>query len=137
MAKPKTAHAYELEIRKMIIERLGKFDTWLKPQVRATAMNMVMLDKIQDTLSDKDTDLMITASGSMGQMKQDAHPLLAHYDKLQRTLIQQFQALSLNYNATPSKIKEDVKKGVDSEKAGLTSIINSAQDDVNDIPDIE
>ncbi|MBR2017572.1 MAG: hypothetical protein IKA00_09840 [Prevotella sp.] len=115
MAKTKTAHAYELEIKKMIIERLGKFDRWLIPQVRATAMNMVMLDKLQDTLSDEDTDLMIMAPGSMGQMKQDAHPLLAHYDKLQRTLIQQFQALSLNYNATPSKVKESVKQGVDDE----------------------
>ena len=115
MAKKKSTHAYELEIKKMIIERLGKFDIWLLPQVRATAMNMVMLDKLQETLSDDDTDLMITASGSMGQMKQDAHPLLAHYDKLQRTLIQQFQALSLNYNATPSKVKESVKQGVDEE----------------------
>lgn len=115
MAKKKSTHAYELEIKKMIIERLGKFDIWLLPQVRATAMNMVMLDKLQETLSDDDTDLMITASGSMGQMKQDAHPLLAHYDKMQRTLIQQFQALSLNYNATPSKVKESVKQGVDEE----------------------
>ena len=115
MTKKKSTHAYELEIKKMIIERLGKFDIWLMPQVRATAMNMVMLDKLQETLSDDDTDLMITASGSMEQMKQDAHPLLAHYDKLQRTLIQQFQALSLNYNATPSKVKESVKQGVDEE----------------------
>lgn len=122
MAKKKTAHAYELEIRKMIIERLGKFDTWLMPQVRATAMNMVMLDKLQDTLSDQQTDLMITMPGSMGQIKQDAHPLLAHYDKLQRTLIQQFQALSLNYNATPSKIKEPVKQGADEKDKLLNAL---------------
>lgn len=127
MAKKKTAHAYELEIRKMIIERLGKFDTWLMPQVRATSMNMVMLDKLQDTLSDKETDLMVTMSGSMGQIKQDAHPLLAHYDKLQRTLIQQFQALSLNYNATPSKIKEPVKQGAD-EKDKLLNALSEITD---------
>ena len=127
MAKKKTAHAYELEIRKMIIERLGKFDMWLMPQVRATAMNMVMLDKLQDTLSDQQTDLMITMPGSMGQIKQDAHPLLAHYDKLQRTLIQQFQALSLNYNATPSKIKEPVKQGAD-EKDKLLNALSEITD---------
>jgi hypothetical protein len=116
MAKKKSAHAYELELRNMIKNRTGaNMEPWLLPQVRATAMNMVMLDKVQETLIDEDTDLMITASGSMGQMKQDAHPLLTHYDKLQRTLIQQFQALSLNYNATPSKVKEDTKKGVDDE----------------------
>ena len=115
MAKQKSAHAYELEIKKMIVERLGKFDIWLMPQVRATAMNMVMLDKLQDTLSDEKTDLRMSMSGSTWQMKKDAHPLLVHYDKMQRTLIQQFQALSLNYNATPSKVKESVKQGVDEE----------------------
>jgi len=115
MAKQKSAHAYELEIKKMIVERLGKFDIWLIPQVRATAMNMVMLDKLQATLSDEKTDLIMSMSGSTGQMKKDAHPLLVHYDKMQRTLIQQFQALSLNYNATPSKVKESVKQGVDEE----------------------
>jgi hypothetical protein len=132
MAKKKSAHAYELEIKKMVIERLGKFDIWLMPQVRATSMNMVMLDKLQETLSDEDTDLMITAPGSMGQMKQDAHPLLAHYDKLQRTLIQQFQALSLNYNTTPSKIKEPVKQG-DDEKDKLLNALS----EITDIPSDE
>lgn len=111
MAKPKTVHAYELEIKKMIVERLGKFDCWLMPQVNATAMNRVMLDKIQEELTSASTQLVMVETGSQGQVKQDAHPLLAHYDKLQRTLIMQYQALSLNYNATPSKITENVKKG--------------------------
>lgn len=111
MAKPKTVHAYELEIKRMIVERLGKFDCWLMPQVNATAMNRVMLDKIQGELTSESTKLIIVENGSNGQIKQDAHPLLAHYDKLQRTLIMQYQALSLNYNATPSKITENVKKG--------------------------
>ena len=52
MAKPKTAHAYELELRKMIEARTGaKMELWLLPQVRATAMNEVMLDQIQDELT--------------------------------------------------------------------------------------
>ena len=112
MPKKKTAHAYELELRKMIEARTGaKMEIWLTPQVRATAMNQVMLDKIQEELTAANTKLLIVENGSKGQVKQDAHPLLAHYDKLQRTLIMQYQALSLNYNATPSKITENVKKG--------------------------
>jgi hypothetical protein len=107
------------------------------PQVRATAMNEVMLDQIQEELTNGSRKLADWGDGSTGQMKFEAHPLLPHYDKLQRTLLMQFEALGLNYSTTPSKVKEDTKKGVDSEKAGLTSIINSAQDDVNDIPDIE
>ena len=138
MAKQRTAHAYELELRKMIESRTGsKMEMWLMPQVRATAMNQVMLDQIQKELTNGTRRLADWGDGSTGQMKFEAHPLLPHYDKLQRTLLMQFEALGLNYSTTPSKVKEDTKKGVDSEKAGLTSIINSAQDDVNDIPDIE
>ena len=138
MAKPKTAHAYELELRKMIESRTGaKMEIWLTPQVRATAMNQVMLDKIQDELCNGTRRLADWGAGSTGQMKFEEHPLLKTYDKLQRTLLMQYEAIGLNYKTTPSKVKEDTKKGVDSEKAGLTSIINSAQDDVNDIPDIE
>ena len=137
MAKQKTAHAHELELRKMIKSRTGAdMELWLLPQVRATASNMVMLDKVQAELERAD-DLVTLVPGSQGQMKSEVSPLLPHYDKMQRTLLMQLEALGLNYSTTPSKVKEDTKKGVDSEKAGLTSIINSAQDDVNDIPDIE
>lgn len=116
MAKQKTAHAYELELRKMIESRTGaKMELWLTPQVRATAMNEVMLDKIQDELVNSPKKLADWNDGSTGQMKFEAHPLLPHYDKLQRTLLMQFEALGLNYSTTPSKVKEDTKKGIDEE----------------------
>ena len=114
MAKPKTAHAYELELRKMIESRTAAvMEPWLMPQVRATAMNMVMLDKIHSTLYADDTKLADWYQGSTGQMKFDAHPLMPHYDKCQRTLMMQLEALGLNYSTTPSKVKEDTRKGVD------------------------
>ena len=38
MSKDRTAHAYELELRKMIKSRTGAdMEPWLLPQVRATA----------------------------------------------------------------------------------------------------
>ena len=115
MAKKKTAHAYELELRKMIKHRTGQqCEPWLAPQIRTTAMNMVMLDKIQDELTDMES-LITLVPGSMGQMKNEVSPLLPHYDKTQRTLLMQFEALGLNYSTTPSKVKEDTKKGVDEE----------------------
>lgn len=113
MAKTKTAHAYELELRKMIKARTSaECEIWLTPQIRATAMNMVLLDKIQDELSDEPR-LVKSVSGSMGQNKTELHPLLAAYDKMQRTLLMQFESLGLNYSTTPSKVKEDTRKGVD------------------------
>ena len=138
MAKKKTAHAYELELRKMIKSRTGAdMEAWLLPQVRATAMNEVMLDKIQEALTDGTRKLADWNDGSTGQMKFEAHPLLPHYDKLQRTLLMQFEALGLNYSTTPSKVKEDTKKGVDTEKDGLSNLLTQARDNMNDIPDID
>ena len=138
MAKQKTAHAYELELRKMIEARTGaKMELWLMPQVRATAMNEVMLDQIQDELCNGTRRLADWNDGSTGQMKFEAHPLLPHYDKLQRTLLMQFEALGLNYSTTPSKVKEDTKKGVDTEKDGLSNLLSQARDTMNEIPEID
>ena len=113
MAKQRTAHAYEMELRKMIKSRTGAdMEMWLLPQVRATASNMVMLDKVQRELESAD-ELVSLVPGSQGQMKSEVSPLLPHYDKMQRTLLMQLEALGLNYSTTPSKVKEDTKKGVD------------------------
>jgi hypothetical protein len=115
MAKQKTAHAYELELRKMIKSRTGAdMEPWLLPQVRATASNMVMLDKVQAEL--EDTNKFVTMMpGSTAQLKNEVNPLLPYYDKMQRTLMLQFEAIGLNYKTTPSKVKEDTKKGIDEE----------------------
>jgi hypothetical protein len=137
MAKQRTAHAYELELRKMIEARTGaKMELWLMPQVRATAMNEVMLDQIQEELTNGTRKLADWGDGSTGQMKFEAHPLLPHYDKLQRTLLMQFEALGLNYSTTPSKVKEDTKKGVDTEKDGLSNLLTQARDTMNEIPEL-
>ena len=128
MSKPKTAHAYELELRKMIKHRTGAdMEPWLMPQVRATAMNMVMIDKIQSELMADTTQLADYREGSTGQMKFDAHPLMPHYDKYQRTLLMQLEALGLNYSTTPSKVKEDTRRGID-EKDPLTKLMQTAKD---------
>ena len=137
MAKQKTAHTYELELRKMIESRTGaKMEMWLMPQVRATAINQVMLDKIQDELTNGSRKLADWGDGSTGQMKFEAHPLLPHYDKLQRTLLMQYEALGLNYSTTPSKVKEDTKKGVDAEKDGLANMLSDARQGMTEVPEL-
>ena len=137
MAKQRTAHAYELELRKMIKSRTGAdMEAWLLPQVRATASNMVMLDKVQREL--EDTDRLVTmVPGSMQQIKNEVSPLLPYYDKMQRTLMLPFEAIGLNYKTTPSKVKEDTKKGVDTEKDGLSNLLTQARDTMNEIPEMD
>lgn len=113
MGRKKSAHGYELELRRMIKSRTGvDCEVWLYPQVRATAANMVLLDKMQEELAGADT-LVSLVTGSTGQSKNEVSPLLPHYDKLQRTLLMQLEALGLNYSTTPSKVKKDARRGVD------------------------
>lgn len=127
----RTQHAYELELRRLMKQRTGQdCDPWLVPQIRATAQNMCMIDKLQSELFSG--SLVDIQTGSMGQMKTEVNPLLPYFDKLQRTLILQFEALGLNYRATPSKIKEDTKKGVD-ESDSLVQVLSRTKDDLSDM----
>ena len=136
MAKRKTRDGYIRELKKMIKARTGAdMEEWLLPQVRVTASNMLMIDKVENEIMDSD-ELVSLTPGSQGQMKNEVNPLLPHYDKLQRTLLMQFEALGLNYSTTPSKVKEDAKRGIDKEKAGLTSLITSAQGG-DEIPEMD
>lgn len=113
MGRKKSAHGYELELRRMIKSRTGAdCEVWLYPQVRATAANMVLLDKMQEELAGEDS-LVSSLTGCSGQQKVPVNQLVAAYDKAQRTLMKQLESLGLNYNATPSKVKEDTRKGVD------------------------
>ena len=93
MAKSKTQE-YIDELKTFVKHRNdGAFDPWLMPIVRATAMNMVILDRLQDKLETEEVTSSMT--GSMGQQKIDVHPLLDKYDKMQNTLIKQFEKLGL------------------------------------------
>ena len=93
----KTTSDYIDELKDMIVQaNEGKpFSPWLMPQLRATAMNMVILDKLQ-TAIEKETSLTQSMTGSMGQQKIEVNPLLDKYYKAQDVLINQFTALGLN-----------------------------------------
>lgn len=109
MANKKSIHAYELELRKLIKERTGEeCEPWIIPQIRSTAKNEFVLDKVTDEITAG--NLTQVSTGSAGQQKIDVSPLLPYFDKLNRTLIAQFEALGLNYNTTPSKVNEKTKK---------------------------
>ena len=109
MAKLKSKKAYEAELKQMIESRTGKaFDPFLLPQVKAAAGLMRMIEKIDQQLDNE--DLSYLEVGSTMQAKRVVNPLLAIYDKQQRTLNQILTSLGLTYGATPSKINESTKE---------------------------
>lgn len=97
MSKTKTTSDYIDELKDMVVQaNEGKpFSPWLMPQLRATAMNMVILDKLQSAI-EKEQSLTLSMTGSMGQQKMNVNPLLDKYYKAQDVLINQFAALGLN-----------------------------------------
>ena len=97
MSKTKTTSDYIDELKEMVIQANDgrPFSPWLLPQLRATAMNMVILDKLQ-TAIEKEDSLTTSMTGSMGQQKIDVNPLLDKYYKAQDLLINQFSVLGLN-----------------------------------------
>lgn len=110
MAREKTKHQYELWLRRLIKERTGKeCEEWLYPQIEDVAGNKVVLAKIREALMN--SEMLARTTGSMSQLKNEVNPLLPIFDKLQRTLIAQYEALGLNYNTTPSKVTENTKQG--------------------------
>lgn len=121
---------YQAELRNMVESRTGvPCEPWLYPQIRAAAANMVLMDKMLDELLDLD-GLVCEMEGSNKQPKKELNPLLPVWDKAQRTLMMQLECLGLNYKATPSKVKEDTRKGV-SENDGLINILKGTIEDVS------
>jgi hypothetical protein len=133
MEKINDVQTYKEEIVKMIEARNGEYDFWLTPQVECAAMNRTVLAKIHSEITNA-TNLIVTVFGSTGQEKREPHPLLAVYDKMQRTLLQQYAALGLNYNATPSKINEPTGKAAKDDDP-LKELLNGIKGNLDE-PDI-
>ena len=110
---PTTIGGYENWLIAMIEKRTGaEFDEFLLPQVTACAQTWMMMTKVHKELM-KEHELTNLVIGSKEQQKNEVNPLLPYYLKLQAELRLQLEALGLNYRATPSKINETTRKGVE------------------------
>lgn len=98
---------YERLLKNKIEARTGKaFEIWLEPQLHAAAMCWQMLEKVHEELMDG--DLVKPEQGSKEQWTDKVNPLVPTYKELQRTMIQHYEALGLNYKVKPERIKEPV-----------------------------
>lgn len=91
----KTAEEYQEEIRQMIIECKGECKAWYMLRIRSLAMNLVILDKVQNEILEA-KGLILEKQGSTGQIKSEVNPLLPYYNQLQNTVLKQFNGLGLN-----------------------------------------
>lgn len=117
---------YERILKKRVEQRTGAvFEEWLEPQLHAAALCWQMMEKVHEELLGG--KLVQARQGSKDQWYNEVNPLMPTYKELQRTMIQHYEALGLNYKSTPSKIKEPVKRGGeehDKLRAALDDITN-------------
>ena len=123
---PRTQGGYEQLLVSMIEKRRDDFDVFLWPQVILAAQCWLTLNKVHSQIM-KSSDLTDIEIGSQGQQKTVVNPLVPYYLKLAAELRLQFQALGLNFNATPSKIVESTRKGAD-ENDLLANLYRAAKD---------
>lgn len=100
---------YEETIKNAVMERTGSLPSWLIPSIAIAAKNWEMFDHLHEALMEDNP--VVKEEGSKNQEKTLPHPLLTPYNNMQRTLLQHFEALGLNYRTTPSKITEPTDLG--------------------------
>lgn len=107
-----TTRHYAEELWKDIEEQRGERPRMLRHLVEKTAADQRHLAQIDDQLDG--ADFTTIASGSMGQTKTEVNPLLAHRDKVSRTITDDLEALQLTArslykkkDATPAPDEDD------------------------------
>lgn len=132
----KNLKEYEKDLTSAHEEVIGPVTFAIKIQIRRVARIWEKVDRLHDEL-DMEDKFMRFGEGSMRQMTENLDQRLASLEKWERTLEAALTSIGLTYNATPSKIKDDKKKGVDTEKDRLTSLLIQTRDNMNsEIPEM-
>lgn len=106
MAKLKSQKTYAENLWQDIEEQRGERPRMLRHMVEKTAKDQRHLDLIDAELDD--AELTSIAIGSTGQQKTEINPLLAHRDKVSRTITDDLKELQLTANSVYKK-KEQVR----------------------------
>lgn len=111
MAKPKSIKTYAEELWKDIEEQRGERPRMLRHLVEKTASDQRHLAIIDEEIDEeiklgKESELhglVRMVWGSQGQQKQEVNPLLAHRDKVSRTITDDLKELQLTANSVYKK----------------------------------
>lgn len=109
MAKVKSIKHYTEELWLDIEEQRGERPRMLRHLVEKTASDQRHLQIIDNEIDG--ADLTTIAIGSTGQQKTEVNPLLAHRDKVSRTITDDLEALQLTARSLYKKKDAKSDKG--------------------------
>ena len=134
----------------------GKTVDLLRQQLKADVMNregvsevepwkLSLIDELADMLAEKMA--MQAEIREQGRLLQkwdknmnpyyESNPLYVHIKAKEQSISVWRDKLGLSNTVNPDPIKQDAKRGVDTEKDGLSNLLTQARDTMNEIPDID
>ena len=134
----------------------GKTVDLLRQQLKADVMNregtqevepwkLSLIDELADMLAEKTA--MQAEIREQGRLLQkwdknmnpyyESNPLYVHIKAKEQSISVWRDKLGLSNTVNPERIKQDAKRGVDTEKDGLSNLLTQARDTMNEIPNMD
>ena len=134
----------------------GKTVDLLRQQLKADVMNregtsevepwkLSLIDELADMLAEKMA--MQAEIREQGRLLQkwdknmnpyyESNPLYVHIKAKEQSISVWRDKLGLSNTVNPDRIKQDAKRGVDTEKDGLSNLLSQARDTMNEIPEMD
>ena len=134
----------------------GKTVDLLRQQLKADVMNregvsevepwkLSLIDELADMLAEKmameaeirEQGRLLTKYDKQGYPYKESNPLYVHVKAKEQSISVWRDKLGLSNTVNPDRIKQDAKRGVDTEKDGLSNLLNQARDTMNEIPEMD
>ena len=133
----------------------GKTVDLLRQQLKADVMNregtsevepwkLSLIDELADMLAEKMA--MQAEIREQGRLLQkwdknmnpyyESNPLYVHIKAKEQSISVWRDKLGLSNTVNPERIKQDAKRGVDTEKDGLSNLLTQARETMNEIPEL-
>ena len=134
----------------------GKTVDLLREQLKADVMNregtsevepwkLSLIDELADMLAEKmamqaeirESGRLLMKWDKQGNPYKESNPLYVHIKAKEQSISVWRDKLGLSNTVNPDRIKQDAKRGVDTEKDGLSNLLTQARDTMNEIPEID
>ena len=133
----------------------GKTVDLLRQQLKSDVMNregvsevepwkLSLIDELADMLAEKmamqaeirEQGRLLTKYDKQGYPYKESNPLYVHVKAKEQSISVWRDKLGLSNTVNPDRIKQDAKRGVDTEKDGLSNLLTQARDTMNEIPEL-
>ena len=134
----------------------GKTVDLLRQQLKADVMNregvsevepwkLSLIDELADMLAEKmamqaeirEQGRLLTKYDKQGYPYKESNPLYVHVKAKEQSISVWRDKLGLSNTVNPERIKQDAKRGVDTEKDGLSNLLTQARETMNDVPEMD